>query len=91
MLIKPCNFNIYLETLKFMYHALKISNGNIIFNFAGEEKRKEEFYNSRGFETQKKGQVLGMHSYRILNISMENECSTEKYMIILTSYLQLEL
>lgn len=72
MLIKPCNFNIYLETLKFMYRALKISNCNIIFNFAGEEKRKEEFYNSRGFETQKKGQVLGMHSYRILNISMEN-------------------
>eukprot|EP00105_Crassostrea_gigas_P001351 XP_011413488.1 PREDICTED: polycomb group RING finger protein 1-like isoform X1 [Crassostrea gigas] len=26
--------------------------------FESEEKRKEEFYNSRGFETQKKGQVL---------------------------------
>lgn len=43
-----------------MYHALKIRDFNIIFNFAGEEKRKEEFYNSRGFETQKKGQVLGI-------------------------------
>lgn len=50
MLIKLCNFNIYLEILKFMYYVLKMSNGNIIFNFVGEEKRKEEFYNFRGFE-----------------------------------------
>lgn len=71
MLIKTCNLNIYLKTSRFAFHALKIRDCNIIFNFAGEEKRKEEFYNSRGFETQKKGQVLGMHSYKIL-ISMEN-------------------
>lgn len=64
-------FKYSFKNLKVCVSCIKIRDCNIIFNFAGEEKRKEEFYNSRGFETQKKGQVLGMHSYRIL-ISVEN-------------------
>lgn len=73
MLIKTCNFKYLFKNFKVYESCIK--NQELlyyIYNFAGEEKRKEEFYNSRGFETQKKGQVLGMHSYRILNIFMEN-------------------
>lgn len=43
-----------------IYVTGRFDSCNIInVKFAGEEKRKEEFYNSRGFKTQKKGQVLG--------------------------------
>lgn len=43
MLIKPCNFNIYLETLKFMYHALKISNCNKYLILQVRKKEKKSF------------------------------------------------
>ena len=60
---KKCTGSLDVD---YMYVVHVYSSKNHII---GEEKRKEEFYNSRGFETQKKGQVLGMQIFYNVFIS----------------------